>query len=418
MDRLLKLIVWSILSVGWAIAGVGAVAIITMAFTVFGFSLMVWLGPIGALLLLVLIATGARQSQRRRGRTVLLHVAQAVRLNLPLGAMRKAGAADGRGATARRLDMLGALLASGASLGESLPVAVPELPPQAVARIAVAERLGRLPQLLPSLLTDARQRDLAVNPQTTFAASYGMVILIAMLLILGGLGVIIAPKFERIFEHFDTAMPPITQWVFHFSGMYTVLLLIVAVPMAALLAGWSLRACFLPREDVAGWLSPVLDPVVWVLPVAGGIARARGLAEAWSVLAEAVRTGLPLPEAIDAAAELRINFVLRQRLRRWARLIREGEPPDVAARRCALPASDCGLIATALRGGELADTLDLIACCHAHRHSRAAALLTAAATPLIVLVLAVVVAVITIGLFMPLVTLIETTASYSFGDLR
>lgn len=413
LERVMNIVVACFVGVMWMAAGVGAVVLLTGILGAMGMRIMVIGGPVAALLLMLLFARAARVSQRRRGLTVLMHVGQAVRLNLPLPAMLRAGAADGTGSTAQRMRSLSESLARGNSLGESLSRAVPEIPPGVVARVAAAERVGRLPQILPSIATQSRRRDAGEGIESRLATSYAMVVGTAMALMLGMMGIVIVPKFHWIFKDFDSELPRLTRIVFDLSQTYSLPLLLVSAAMAAGLAGWSLRALFRGPLDVAGALSPLIDPLLWSLPVTGGIQRDRGLAQAWELVAQAMRAGMPLPEALEEAATLRINRVLRSRLLQWSAALRSGEPLERAVAMANLPSADHGLIATAAMTGDLINTMEFLSRYHDQRFSRIAAVLSGTAMPLVVIGLAALTGAIVVAFFLPLVTLIERTAAYS-----
>ncbi len=410
LDRMLQLVGGFFTGIVWMVAGLGAAALLTGALSVLGFRIMIFGGPVVALLVMLLMARAARVSQRRRGRSVLMHVAQAVRLNLPLPPMLHAAAAGSSTWTGERMQALAALLARGVSLGEALRHAVPEIPPAQVVRIAAAERIGRLAQVLPSITAQARRRDAGEGLESRLATSYGLVVGTAMALLLALLGIIIVPKFHRIFQDFDTELPWLTRMVFTVSQVYSLPLLLAAATMAAGLAGWSLRAIFRGPLDIGGVMSPLVDPLLWRLPVAGGVQRDRGLAQAWELTAEAMRAGLPLPEAVEQAATLRINAVLRSRLLQWSMAMRNGEPVDRAAAAAGLPGVDRGLIATAATTGDMINTLSFLARYHDQRFSRVAAVLAAAGMPLVVIVLALLVGTIVVAFFLPLTNLIQSVS--------
>src|SRR5688500_5648404 len=132
----------------WIFAAAAALFAVglTAAFTIhpaFGY-----ITPAMLALLLPVAVPAVRAAPRRRGRTALSYIEQAVRLTLPLPYMIEAARRSERGALRRRLTELRELLEAGYPVGEALAEGVPEVPRRAVTITAAGERLGRLPQAL------------------------------------------------------------------------------------------------------------------------------------------------------------------------------------------------------------------------------------------------------------------------------
>jgi type II secretory pathway component PulF len=194
-----------------------------------------------------------------------------------------------------------------------------------------------------------------------------------------------------------------------------VLVLAVAAGVVLHVIGGTFRAIFDPGDrDLAlaaargsdSW--EWLDMILWYVPVAHGVSRDRGLADASRTIADALRTGRPLPRAIDEARMLRMNAVLRNRLAKWGQRIQAGAPADHAARDARLPELFAGMIGPAAAGG--AGTIaafEFLADYYGSRFSRSRELLRAAIVPLLVLVFGAVVLFIISALFLPLIHMID-----------
>ena len=95
----------------------------------------------------------------------------------------------------------------------------------------------------------------------------------------------------------------------------------------------------------------IRDRIVWATPVAHGIARDRGLADAFDLIAGAVQNGMPIDRAFAEAANLEINAALRDRFERWAQAILGGASLADAARAARMPRLVAAMLAN-VRGGE------------------------------------------------------------------
>src|SRR5688572_10440895 len=120
--------------------------------------------------------------RRRRGAAVLTYVEQAVRLNMPLARMLDAARASEGGGLSERLAELSMRLKHGHGLARAIEISVPEVPATAVATLAAAERVGRVPQALHRL---THEQSTKFTADTTDAAFYRAYPLLMIVLITG-----------------------------------------------------------------------------------------------------------------------------------------------------------------------------------------------------------------------------------------
>lgn len=149
-----------------------------------------------------------------------------------------------------------------------------------------------------------------------------------------------------------------------------------------------------------------LDSLAWWVPVWHRLALHRGLADACDTLAGGLRAGLALPRAVEEAASLSINPVLRDRLQLWQGGIERGLPTDRAAREARLPPLFCGMVGGA-RGDVGVQAVEFLASYYHSRFSRARELLRAAAVPAMAIVFGGFVLFIAAGMYTPLLTMMD-----------
>jgi len=348
-----------------------------------------------------------QQARKRRGNAVVEYMDQAVRLNLPLPDAIAAAAASESGATKLTLTKLAGELFDGVPPGEAMRRTVRELPAQQRSVILAGEQTGRL---APALRRVARTRRAALNAEspmlgTVWGYPVAMATIICAVLLL--LMVLIVPKFEAIFEDFNAELPGVTLSIIHVSkwlggrlyagqlvpGILWIALVVLigtAVGLAAQVGGFG----SLPAR------------VLWFAPVLGRVQRARAWSDACFVVGQSLEAGAPLDDALGEAAKLRVNPIAARRLHKWARLVRAGQPLHEATAHARLPDLMTGTLATAQASNNLPAALAFLGKHYELQESWAAALVRGAAVPAIVVGFAVVVAWITLGLLMPLVTLI------------
>ncbi|MEX0745886.1 MAG: type II secretion system F family protein [Phycisphaeraceae bacterium] len=410
MTALNRLLTMAALAVLWIAAGGLLLVGLTIATSVLGIALgpiFLYGGPVGSLMLLLVLAFTARRMRQRRATVIVAQLEQAVRLNLPLPPML-AAAASGESWLARtRLLRLRTEIEQGTPVGEAVAVATPELSSRAVSLIAAAEEVGQLPAALARLVSEQRRSRRAESGNGAFTSAYSIFMLVSLTLMLGLISAFILPNFVEIFEDFDVRLPWMTQWMIDWLPIIGVLLLPLSALLGLTAAGRATWSMFSTPSHVPPPWTPVTDVVVWMTPGAHALVRDRGLADAFHLAADALRAGVPLHEALAQASALRVNGVLRRRLHRVACEVEAGRELGDAARQAGLPALVVGMLGAA--HGELVRTFDFLARYYQHRFSRLAELARATAVPVVVLAAALAVGWVVLAMFLPLVALIDGT---------
>jgi type II secretory pathway component PulF len=361
---------------------------------------------LGLAVVLIVSAQCLRSARRRRAALLLSYVEQSVRLNLPLPQMLEASAKSETPPVARRLRLLRAAIEDGSPIGDALHVAAPETPPRVVEMSDAAERNGRLRETLGRLLRNERPLGRRNPAGAAFARAYAAVLVSVMGLVLMALMVFVMPKFEQILKDFREPMPPVTAGMIGASRVLAVPLGAVALLAFLWMCGRAARDVLVARPLPAA-AKGLLDRVIWYLPIAGRIARDRGLADAFYLIADAVEIGRPLDQAILEADRPHVSALLRERLARWSDALAAGMPPDAAARAAGMPRLVHGLLATAQPSGFTADVFNFLARYYESRFSRAALLVQNAVLPAIAICAGAVVCATALAVFIPMLRMLD-----------
>lgn len=349
--------------------------------------------------------------RRRRFRTVMVYLEQAIRLNLPLSRMMRAASHGERGVIAMRLSDLRHDLDQGLTVTEAVESALPEAPARAIVTLAAAEHIGQLKPALSRLVRQQRSTDDTLDPtQRPFARLYPVVLVCAI----GAIGMVFAifvmPKYEQLFRDFQVTLPAITRGVID--------ALRVAGPVVMLLGGVGLlvltgRYLFETARPFGIGLTSlgIADRVAWSLPIAHSLALNRSMADVCAFLTDAIAAGIPLDRALTEASRLPINAVMQSRMLEWADLVSEGVPFAEAARKALLPKLAATLLATVRSTDDTAEVFRFLERHYRWRFSRADYLLRAMVIPLTVLILGVAVAFIALAMFLPLLSLMNALSS-------
>jgi len=390
----------------WRVATTAAVGLFLWAIA---YTFSPYLAMLTGLVILVglpAMAATMGQVRLRRSTIILGYIEQAVRLNLPLPRMLDAAQRSEQSRTAARLRRLRDLLEDGASLGVALPVATPEVPARTVALIAAGEHIGTLRQTLMRLVKQPRESEGDMPARDSFSLWYPLLMSIALVLVLLLLLIFVIPKIEDLYKDYGLRPGYATLQLIHLSraidDVEWLPLAIIAMALVWVLGG-AFRRIFSARRAAP---LDVFDQVLWRLPIAHGLARDRGLADACNAMTDALRAGYALPRAIDEASWLRLNVVLRMRLRKWRIGIESGFAADQSARNAHLPALLCGMIGSG-RGGDPAAAMEFLASYYESRFSRSRELIRAASIPLLALVFGGLVLFMAAGTYTPLLQMMD-----------
>jgi type IV pilus assembly protein PilC len=403
---------WLFAEAGWfVLCAVGGAAFVIGVGFALGIGLGFW-SLFFALLTTVALAMRARILQRSRAMMAVNYLEQAVRLNLPLPPMLAAAQATERGPMRRRLGHLRMEIEAGSPIATALRRASPGAPPRVIGLISAGERLGRLPQALHRTATTERHilRDRRRSLQSIMLRWYPMLIAVGVLPVFSMIMVFVMPKFQRIFRDFGLQLPGVTLWLLNvWDVMAWPLFIVAALGMA--LACARMFADLFPLRRPPRRRFGFLDRFTWSVPPWRGILRNRALGDVCHVIADALNAGQPADRAILDAGEISPNVFFRRQMQEWARYVGEGVPLADAAQRAAMPAIFSGMLRTARDSAGAAEVFAFLARYYDSRHSKAAALLEGAAIPAMVLVMAFFVVTLALGLFLPLVKLMEHLSS-------
>ncbi|HUU81901.1 MAG TPA: type II secretion system F family protein [Phycisphaerae bacterium] len=348
---------------------------------------------------------------------VVHHLASITNLHLPLAhALTTTGRSE-RGALGLVLRRMGKSVAEGIPLSRAYGQATRDAPPLVTSVIAAGEHAGQLPRALADLeraLTDQLEAETpSLSPGRRYWL-YPVALVLGNALLLAWVMVFIVPKFEEIFLDFDTELPGITRSLIAVSEWFVtgvppgivlvgmVLVFLVAVAIAIGLAF---------REAGETMTQVVLDMGGWIPLLSRPVAFGKGMSVSLRVVRMGLAAGMPLSDAAALAASVRVNRFVRRRWVAFARQIEQGVPASEAARSAGLGS----MFAWACRSLERGNADPQVVLAHAADYHRALAFrwwraLGRAAWPAVTCLLGCMVGYSVLGLFLPLVTLINSVS--------
>jgi len=375
----------------------------------------------GATFVVVLIAHWRYRANRRAA--LLVAMASAADKFMPLGPAAEAFADEWRGSFRRRAKRLARALDAGTPLPQALRQAnVPVSPMEVVFALLLLGPLGVIyvyviasrglvsPKalsiieagqeagVLSGAIGEAARQSL---PRESLAkASLPIWYLVDMLLVAAGViafvMIKIIPAFIKIFDDFDTNLPPLTILLvqtadFFANYFYIALPLVLLLVLAAF--HFALR-----YFGLSTW-----DP-----PLIAGIARRLDVAAVLRLLAVAAAAERPLEPALAAFARTFPNDSLRRRLRRVRDDVSHGADCWESFRiHGLLKAREAAMLKTAERVGNLPWMLGETSAGIERRFAYRLQIASQFAMPAVVLTLGALVFAVVVGLFLPIIALIE-----------
>ena len=389
----------------------GEVGIISLsAVSVIGLALLVWIGvfvPAFGLLICLTAAYVLRMIRRRHARIALQYVEQAVRQNFPLPAMLNAAAASESRGLSRQLLRLSGYLESGATLSEAAEAALPGLPRANVGLIDAAEQLGVLPTTLSRLVRRAKGLDESDPVGSIYLRWYPIVLTFSIASVWAVFVIFVAPKFRQIFHDFGLKIPAVSEITWGGAGAFSMPAMIICVIIAIIAAAFSFSELLRPSGHRPRLMAWFVDRVAWITPVWHRLVQNRDLADVCLAAASAIDIGQPADAALLSAAQACGNRVVQNQVIDWAANVVAGLSLSDAARQAHLPAIVPGMLATETGAQGTADALRFLGRYYDSRGSAMAALLRGAAIPIMTLCFAVIVSLLVLGIFMPLIELVN-----------
>jgi len=370
-----------------------------MVFVVLAVVILLWICG------LRLLWNPVRATRRRFFSTFLLeHIAALVRLRLPLAK----GIADCGGdisfGSASDLRYLADGLNEGLLLGDALAEDKMVRPAEAEA-LRIAEMSGDLGRGIALVLKDRRRfAHLRGWLQGTFL--YVGAIMVVMSGILAGIMTFIVPKFKRMFDELDVALPTMTRSLVSGADIVQhtwpfLLFLLVPLFVIAKRPAWLTRSLHRGAHDV----SDAFYRAVYWIPFLHGATRRELLAEFCRELAMLLRIGTPAHRALYVIAEGTMNPWFRDRVKEAAQLCEEGIDLGAALDRARVDRRTGWFARASVRTSDLADALGALGEDYMEQVAWPILVAVRVTPPALVVCLGIFVGYVVISLFLPLVAL-------------
>lgn len=318
--------------------------------------------------------------------------------NRPLGRMVLALAQDeGSYHWSQRLQELAKHLMAGLSLPDALDRLPGLLPADVVLAIRVGSETGTLPEMLKKTARDfSNQQD---EGYATWVGTllYLAAMVFALFSVAGFLMYYIIPKFKKIFEDFGTELPSLTKWVIEVSDAFVEWYYLIAFVVFAILAWLAWRT----RQGASGGV------MRWLL-----FSQARGQSPGLlRILSVVIEAGRPLAGAFSTMARHHRSKAVRNHLLYIRNEVGRGsEVWHLFVETGYVSRSEGRILESAERAGNLPWALRSVAERIERDVDYRLALVMEIVRPVILVGIAITVGIFVIGMFMPLIKLINDFA--------
>lgn len=235
--------------------------------------------------------------------------------------------------------------------------------------------------------------------------SYPVLVACIALTVISAFFLLVVPQMREIFADFGTALPALTVLLLQIADHYFLLLIGTGCAAAVLAATWTSL-----RFSESG-LS-LREGIVMSIPVIGRVYRASLIARFLRCVSTAVATGIPLPQAMRLGGGATGSVRLAADAERLAAEAEKGRSVFIASQTAGIIPPLFGFcVQVAVGRDALPTAISQLARSYENRAFHAQSMLRVLLFPLLVIVLGGFLAFAIVGMFLPLVTLINSVSA-------
>jgi len=278
-------------------------------------------------------------------------------------------------------------------------------------KMVAAGEVGGVLDIILQRLADFLEKAAKLKRKIIGAMIYPAVVISVAVLIVMGIMLFIVPRFEEIFNDFDTELPVLTSVLINFSRwLGGTLYPNQTIPGAVYILGLPFLFLFLlklARRSRIG--KAVTDQTLLKLPVVGQLVAKTTIAKFTRTMGTLISAGVPILDGIIITRDTTGNYIYQRALERVHDSVRQGESFAEPLRQSKVcDALVVNMIDVGEETGDLDKMLLKIADNYDDEVDTMVEALVSLLEPIMVVVLGGIVGFIVLALFMPLVTLITS----------
>jgi len=295
----------------------------------------------------------------------------------------------------RTLDEVASGLESGQSLSQAMGQHPKVFPRLLLAMVRVGEESGQLEESLQRM-AESLDQERTTRERLKAALRYPTFVMIAIVAALVIINVFVIPPFADLFAGMDADLPAVTGLLIGFSEGFVAYWQYLFG--GALLAILGLRAYVGTEDGRLRW-----DAFKLRIPAVGGIMRRALLARFARTFSMAVRSGVPLLQAMDSVAEATDNAYIARGIRQLRTGIERGEGLHQVAERSGLfTPLVLQMLAVGEETGQVADMMDQVAEFYEREVEEDLKKLSSYIEPFVIGFIGILVLILALGIFLPM----------------
>ncbi|MHC4442203.1 MAG: type II secretion system F family protein [Planctomycetota bacterium] len=231
--------------------------------------------------------------------------------------------------------------------------------------------------------------------------TYPLIVAVLALTIISGVFLFVVPHFGDIIQDFDTELPYLTVLVIGIAQDYPMIMLVGAVTLAAIITIWNLLKF--------GWRGRrIREKIVFMIPVIGRVHLMSLIARFLRSVATSVTSGITLPQALRLGAGATGSPSLIGDADYLAKEVEQGQSIFVANQSARIIPPLFGYcVQVAVGREELPSAIGKLARSYENRAVHAQSMMQAILGPMLIIILGSIILFVIVGLFLPLVTLLN-----------
>ena len=278
-------------------------------------------------------------------------------------------------------------LAQGASLSESMARRPRFYPAFYVDLVQSGESTGALYASLTQA-ADGIEHRLTVGAKWKAYLTYIFLVYCVQVLLLAFISLKVVPVFSEILGEFGATIPPSMEFMVRFGNGFDSIVQafyhewwwnLTAGVLLLLVSFFAFRA--LSRTPTVRFLC---SAILFYMPIAGRIVVKRDLGRAAFVIEKLLAGGVPLTEAIEKAASMDLNVLVRRSFERMRRRLEQGQSLRDAMERITLPSTYRTILALGEAGETLPVAFREIAELYVRETNKAQSILADVVSPLLI----------------------------------
>ncbi|MBK1735699.1 MSHA biogenesis protein MshG [Halorhodospira abdelmalekii] len=286
-------------------------------------------------------------------------------------------------------------LEGGYSLGDAMAASPDVFPGLLVAMVRVGEDSGRLEESLLRMAANLEQEH-KTRMQVKQALRYPKIVLAVIVLAIVVINIYVIPAFTSVFERFDADLPLITRGLIATSNFTAEYWFVMLLSIGAV--GVAVRTYIATPDGRIRW-----DRGKLRIPVIGGILLRALLARFARTLSMALRSGVPVLQALSSVAATTDNAHVSRGIEQMREGIGSGEGLHQVARETGLfTALVLQMLAVGEETGQISDMMDEVAEFYEREVAADLDSISSYIEPVVVGFIGVLVLLLALGIFMPM----------------